>query len=236
MPEGRSLVYLAELKATLRQGLVEVFTAANYPNPDFASTYVSLEYPVRPEEIPSVWVDFAETENLRIAGIDQHDFVVTGPDQFTSYAHWRFAGSASFTIVALSSLERDRMYDEIIRIFAFSRGDDNSVYNIFKQYIEQGNLIAMNMNFDEIEPQGNAAAPGTPWGTDEIMYEKTINMNLIGEFLSNGSDHTLVPLEHWIVNAIGPGQTSQSPAYPGHPDNTPHDPNAWQGDPGDDGV
>lgn len=100
--------------------------------------------------------------------------------------------------MALSSFERDRLYDELIRTMAFTREVDQVTE--FRSYVEDNDLIAANMDFDTIESRGNAASPGTPWGTDEIIYERTISMQIIGEFISEGTTGSLVPLKRIIVN------------------------------------
>jgi hypothetical protein len=43
----------------------------------------------------------------------------------------------------------------------------------------------MNFDFDEIGQRGFSAAPGTPWGTDDVVYEGTLAMECVGEFVSN---------------------------------------------------
>jgi hypothetical protein len=190
--------------------------------------YVSIEYPVQPQAFPSIWVDFENTGSLQIAGI-AHTEVMETDEAITEVTRWRFSGYASFTVVALSSLERDRMYDELVRTMAFANRDAAQISE-FREHIEHNEFVAMNMDFDQIESRGNAASPGTPWGTDEIIYERTINMELIGEFVSDGSTHTLVPLSRIIVEGtnLADGQDYEPiPDYEGVSSGDVYDPTAW---------
>lgn len=184
--------YLTHLKTALVQALKETFDQ-DYPEPDFRDINVSIEYPIEPQHYPGIWVDYTDSDSLRVAGIDHHEFTEPGPDGYRRrYTRWRFAGYASFTVVAMSSLERDRLYDELVRCLAFTHESDQVPE--FRNYVEDNEFIAMNFDFDEIEPRGSSVAPGTPWGTEELIYEVTLNMEVIGEFISDGSTGALVPL------------------------------------------
>lgn len=186
------MTYLTHLKTMNVEALKQTF-AADYPEPDWRGVHVSIEYPVDKMNYPGIWVDYSDMDKLRIAGVDHKEF--TDPDtggQTPPFTRWRFSGYVSYTVTALTSLERDRLYDELVKVFAFGRQDP--IRSRFRQYIETNDFIAANMDFDEIEPQGNAAAPGTPWGTDEMIYERTINMEIIGEFISDPLTGELIPL------------------------------------------
>jgi hypothetical protein len=187
--------YLVSLKTMLVDALRTTFDVS-YPEVDFRSVLCSIEYPVDPQSYPSVYVDYDDDDPLIRAGIDHHEFLNVGTNlepALVPYTRWRFKGTVTFTMVALSSLERDRLYDEVVRVLAF--GDENTVTSRFRTYIENNEFIAANMNFDTIVPRGNAAAPGTPWGTDEIIYERGVNVEILGEFVTNRTTGALVPLK-----------------------------------------
>lgn len=170
-----------------------------YPEADFRGVHCSIEYPLEPMHYPGIWVDYSDSDKLRVAGVDHKE---TDPDKplGLAFTRWKFGGYASYTVAALTSLECDRLYDEVVRTLAFGRQD--SVRSRFREYVENNDLIAANFDFDEIEPRGNAAAPGTPWGTDEIIYERTLNMEVIGEFISDDSTGSLVPLSKITITPI----------------------------------
>lgn len=183
-------MYLTHLKAMLVQALKETFDQ-EYPVADFRDIRCSIEYPLEPQDYPGIWVDYDDTKPLQTAGVDHLETKIEG-STISRYRRWKFAGYASYTIVALTSLERDRLFDEVVRVLAF--GDRAAPTLRFRQYVENNELIAANFDFDQVETRGNAAVPGTPWGTDEIIYERTINMEVIGEFVSDAETGLLVPL------------------------------------------
>jgi hypothetical protein len=190
-------MYLVSLKSLLVFAMREVFDE-EFPQADFRGINVGIEYPVEKQGYPGIWVDYSDTAPLRQAGVSHKEVDDDGLPTWAT--RFKFEGTVSFTLVALSSLERDRLYDEIIRVFAF--GAEDGATSQFRAIIEDNDLIAVNAKFDEIEVGGNAAAPGTPWGTDEIIYEKTISLDLIGEFLADPVAGNMVPLSGFLVTAL----------------------------------
>lgn len=183
-------MYVAALKGALTQALKQVFDE-DYPKPDLRGLYASVEYPVRQEEWPGVWVEYDDADDVRIAGIAHVEY----DEQNRPYTRWEYKGYAVFTVVALTSLERDDLYDELLHVMAVShRGVDDVRRDDFRTYIEQNELVKINMDFDRIEPRGNSAAPGTPWGTDHLTYERSFAMQVIGEFVTDPRSTILVPL------------------------------------------
>jgi hypothetical protein len=193
-------MYIAPLKTVLVEALKATFDMS-YPEPDFRNVHIDIEYPIDPQEYPSVWVDYDDTQDLVRAGICHLEYVDPVTDTArAAFTRWRFTGYISITVVAMTSLERDRLFDEIVRVVAF--GNEDVVIGRFKRYIEANDLIAANMNTDKVQPRGAAAAPGTPWSTDELMYERTLNLEIIGEFIPNATTGTLIPLSKILLIPI----------------------------------
>lgn len=200
--------YLRALKTGLVTALIETFDG-NYPDQRLQNLHVSIEYPIEPQAYPGIWVDFEESK-LQTAGVAHYEI----DDDGNHLLRWRYEGAVSYTIVAFSSLERDRIYDELVKILAFGRSSDS--LGAFRDFVENNDLIAMNFDFDEIEVHGNAATPGTPWETDEIIYERTVVMQVIGEFTTNIDTGTLVPLSKIIIDARTTPSTEDDPANSMH--------------------
>lgn len=158
---------------------------------DFRNILITLDYPIQKQQYPSIWVDFEPLGSLSLVGIGHSEYVEQGPEISREMYRWRFAGHLSFTAVAMTSLERDRLCDAIIRVLAFSR---TAAMSQFRTTIEGGELIALNVDFDQVELRGFSVSPGTPWGTDELVYEGTIAMEIAGEFV-NTDTVDLVHLE-----------------------------------------
>lgn len=73
-------------------------------------------------------------------------------------------------------------------------GQDDATYGAFRSSIEDNDRVALAVNYDSIDQTGFSAAQGTPWGSDEMMYEGTCSVELIGEFISVGLGDPLVPV------------------------------------------
>lgn len=191
-------MYLVPLKTLLVQALRQVFDG-QYPQPDFHSVNVGIEYPVERQGYPAIWVDYSDTAELAQAGVG-HVEQTTIAGMTAETTRFEFQGTAEFTIVALSSLERDRLFDELVRVLAFGKQDPAT--SRFRAYIEDNEFLAVNAKFDRLGVGGNAAAPGTPWGTDEIIYERTISLDLIGEFVADPVSGNMLPLSGFEVIAL----------------------------------
>ena len=107
-------------------------------------------------------------------------------------------------------------------MFAFAGFEDINRSSVFKTAIETNDFIAIEMNYDTLQPSGDSAPSGTPWGTDEIIYEKTINADLIGEFVSNPQTQSLVLLSD--IQVMGSRFGEQVPTFP---DETSSNPTPW---------
>jgi hypothetical protein len=199
-------VYLTFLKAMIVEAVKNTFDD-EYPVTQFRNVWTSIEYPIKQQNYPGIWVDYEDARPLQIAGIDHKEIDPDG----RPFTRWKFAGHATFTVVAFSSQERDALYDEMVRVIAFGR--QNAMTDRFRSYIEGNDLIACNFDFDTIQPGGNAAAPGTPWGSDEVIYEKSFSMQALGEFVVDPENIELVPLSAIIVTART-GGTEDDPENP----------------------
>jgi hypothetical protein len=204
--------YKRFLKTMVVNALRRVFDD-EYPNPDFRGVNVSIEFPVAKEGYPAVWVGFDDDAPLAIAGIGHVERHPDGLGGWKEGRRWRFEGYLSFTTIALTSQERDGLYDELVSVIAF--GQQSVVTKQFRQYVEVDNdLIAANISFDTIEPKGEVAPPGTPWGTDELMYECGMSLRVIGEFVSDDFDGTLVALSSIKVVEADPIFADASGDFP----------------------
>ena len=190
--------YLRAIKTTAVQAVRQGFEAF-YPEPDEGGgsreLFVSIEYPVEEANYPAIWVDYEGSE-LRTVGIDHTEQDASG----NTFTRWRFAGHVVFTIVALSSNERDMIYDQLVGVTAFAAQSDFP--GQFRQVVENNPLVAVEWSFDSLEDRPPAAAPGTPWATMDIVYERGFSVQVLGEFLSDPNTFELVNLEEIQVTAI----------------------------------
>lgn len=191
-------MYIVPTKTLINEALKLTFDD-QYPVAEFQNVHIDLEYPVDAQDYPSLWVDYDDTQPVLRAGIAHLEYVDPndGVTPVAPFTRFRFQGYVSITAVALTSLERDRLYDELVRVVAFSNED--GVVGRFKNTIASNDLIAATLNTDKIEPRGSAAAPGTPWGTDELMYERTVNLEIIGEFVPDPAAGVLINLSRIVM-------------------------------------
>lgn len=200
--------YRVKLKTGLVLALQKVFTA-DYPAKKLRRIHVSIEYPVESQNYPGIWVDFDES-TLENIGIDHRET----DDDGNRVLRWRFEGQVSYTIASLTSLERDAIYDELIKVLAFGRSSE--VLSPFREFVETNEFIAMNFNFDEIQVSGNAATPGTPWETDEIIYESTVSVEVVGEFTTDVNTGDLARLSRIVIDGRTMPSTEEDPQDPQH--------------------
>lgn len=206
-------MYVVPLKGAIVEALRATFTNG-YPEADFSNLWCSIEFPMDKSNYPGIWVQYDDTEEVSIAGIGHTEVVLDEQGSERTVTRSRFGGVITMTCVALSSLERDRLYDELIRMLLFARVEPQ--VSTFRTLIEQNDLVAMNVDFDKVRAAGDAAAPGTPWGTEEMLYERSVAINVIGEFIS--SYGTLYRLSKIIE--LGYPEGTPEPAFPDHPAET----------------
>lgn len=209
------MIYLVALKTEIVKALRATFVDT-YPEADFRGLWTSIEYPVAQASYPGIWVNYEDTEEVTIAGIAHTELVLGSDNEMHPVTRSRFGGVISLTCVAMSSLERDRLYDELVRTLMFARKEEG--VSPFRTSIEQNDLVAMNIDFDKVQPGGDNAAPGTPWGTDDWIYERSVSVNVIGEFISSYALGGLVNLSKIIVQGYVEG--TPEPAFPDHPAET----------------
>lgn len=199
-------MFLMELKHMMTTGMKQVFQSPDYPITDFAGwrdsahlqpkVSIGIDYPVDKIGYPGVWVDFEATGPLMRSGIDDGEYVtVTDEGEVPGIQivrRWEFKGVVTFTVFALASMERDALFDEIVRIIAFGHADPTS-RGLFRQYLVDSPLLGVTVDFDSLQIRGASASPGTPWGGDEVVYEITVAMSCIGDFAGTESG-VLVPV------------------------------------------
>jgi hypothetical protein len=182
-------MYLKEIKSALTVAMRNSF--ANTLNPDFTDMYIEIEFPMQRQNYPGMWVGFEPIGNITRGGINNTSYLISVDGVPNTISLWRSAGYATFTIGALTSTQRDRLFDEVVRTIAFSA---ESAVHPFRATIESNPLIAMNGNFDEISVRGLSENPGTPWDTPEIIYEATLAMEIVIEFASDNLTQQLAAL------------------------------------------
>lgn len=195
-------MFLVNTKTLLIEALRETFDAS-YPTQQFRDIWVSMEYPIEEANYPGIWVDFIPTQPLQIAGINHTEWSDPGlGGGRRKNGRWRFAGQFALTCVAMTSLQRDRLVDEVVQLLAFGQETDSTAR--FRSMLEGNDLIALSCQWDTFGLGGKAETPGTPWGTDDVVYEMTVSFDCQGEIVSDGTSRTYDPITGFEV---GPAVT-----------------------------
>lgn len=148
--------------------------------PGGARPHVDLEYPMIETEYPAVWVQFS-IRSLRVSGLG-HQW--TAPEG-ELIQEWMYEGDVSLTIVALTSIERDRIADALISHFAFARasGAGSSQPSLYRELAENPQ-VSIVINSDELGSGGQSTNLGVPWDHEQLAYEDTYRFSVLGEFQS----------------------------------------------------
>lgn len=160
---------------------------------------VDMEYPIEKENYPGIWVQFSFNEIVQ-AGIGHEPLIRTVVTPATATApevvNWepirefQFKGRVTLTIVALTSLERDRIADAVITMLAFSRPPESVITKAtedtkqFRQLIDSlanNPYVSITLNHDQIIPGGQAMTTGVPWDEEIPGYEDTYSFDILGQ-------------------------------------------------------
>ena len=164
-----------------------------------AEVTVDMEYPIEKEHYPGIWVQFSFNEIVQ-AGIGHEPLLRTVVSEATEtepeVINWEpmrefaFKGRVTLTIVALTSLERDRIADAVITMLAFSRPPDSVITKAnedtkqFRQLIDSlatNPYVSLTLNHDQIIPGGQAMTTGVPWDEEIPGYEDTYSFDILGQ-------------------------------------------------------
>lgn len=167
---------------------------AEHPFEDGRSLSVHTEYPLDEVSYPGFWVNFVPQGDVRNVGIGHIEYYSDDTGDHRAF-RWNFSGVCEITVAALSSLERARMVDWLVKTIAFGRpGDVSGPLVDFRQHVDTNDLIGLRVLWESFVVGGSAETPGTPWGGDDVVYEMTVSLSVEGEYLFDPDRAVLVPL------------------------------------------
>lgn len=157
------------------------------------SVTVDMEYPMKKENYPGIWVNFSFSEMVN-SGIG-HEVLTSTTDEneevnWEPVKEFQFRGRVSLTIVALTSLERDRLADSVVSMLMFSRPPeyvitkadrDTKQFRQLISHLASNPYISMTINHDELIPGGQSMTQGVPWDEDLPGYEDTYSFDILGQ-------------------------------------------------------
>jgi hypothetical protein len=186
-------MFTVPLLTTLHKALAETFDS-DFAKEEFRTVHIGVDFPIKREDYPAIWIDFTPTQSTKIAGIDHKETDIAENGLIARrHSRWRFWGQATFTVLTMSSFERYRLLDEVIRVLAF--GKEQSATAQFRKVIEDNEFVAVNYDADEIDLSGFTAQQGTPWNSPDFIYEATATIELQGEYITDPATGQLAILE-----------------------------------------
>lgn len=153
---------------------------------------VSTEFPMKAVDYPGLWLNFTLNGDVQNVGIGHVEYADTDQGTIT-LLRWHFGGLIEITLSALTNLERALLVDKISTAIAIARVDKNYEGNL-RATVERSDLLGMIVTWESFHIGGFAETPGTPWETDEVVYEATISLSIEGECVLNPTTGVVVPL------------------------------------------
>lgn len=172
---------------------------------------IDMEYPIEKANYPGIWVQFSFNEIVQ-AGIGHEPLIRTvlkGTEDNPEEIRWdlvreiQFKGRVTLTVLALSSLERDRIADAVITMLAFSRtaekvltkpNEDTKQFRQLIQSLATNPHVNITLNQDQIIPGGQGMTTGVPWDEEIPGYEDSYSFDILGQtniLFSNDGTYTL---------------------------------------------
>lgn len=201
---------IESVKTAVVLALNDALLGSTIPDTTSRVRSVDLEYPLTAERYPGVWVQFSLTKLVR-AGIAQEQLLKNSEDpDWTNWEpirEWTFEGRVTLTVVALSSLERDRVSDSLISLLAFSRSPagvvtdltrDTQQYRALLTSLAENPYVSIAINSDFLRPDGQSTSVGTPWAPNVLVYEDAYSFDVLGQFniiFKNDGTYTLRKIE-----------------------------------------
>jgi len=186
--------------------------ASSNTTTDLVPRAVTIEYPVEEIEWPAIYVQFRPTIT-QYTGLNPDNFVaVQNSSNWEQIRHGYFEGAFDLQILAMSSEERDKIWETVINFFIMNGMSPGS--SAFYTSIAENNLIGMTFAQGSVLQVGDTVSPGTPWSPEELTYETTMRIKCIGEFYEDKYTQTLLSTSSVdIITTMEQGNISQTKMF-----------------------
>lgn len=183
--------YKTYVKTAMVEGLREVF--ANHKDPKLSETKVTIDYPRREADYPTVIVRFFERE-IKNAGIAHEEYIRFNDENGNSvgsyrFKHYFYTGDIEFGVYALSSLDRDLIGDTLVQVLAMGNLESYTNRFLARIYADTEKYPDsiwhyITVNTDTIQGFGESQNQ-TPWASeDDLIYQTSYRARIWGEFYS----------------------------------------------------
>lgn len=182
--------YKMEIKRAVVRGFQTVFHDTETYFPGYKSSqlltesHITIEYPQRPEQYPSLIVGFREQE-LKNAGIGHYE---TDNNNVVNQ-RWLYRGTITLEIFALTSMDRDFISDSIVNMLSFGMVEGF----LFRNYIENNANVNLQLSLGSLTPIQEQTMSGVSWGlTDQRIYTVGYEFGCMGGFTSTSKYYDLI--------------------------------------------
>lgn len=155
---------------------------------------ISIEYSEEAEDWPFVLVQ-VRPNLIQWTGITPDEIVNAGTEDSPTWKRIRqgkFEASCMLQIMALTSAERDRIWDNLILLIMMGR--TRSLTRSFHSTLETNDLVGITINEASVRPIGDTISVGTPWDPEMLSYEATIEFDMTGVFYADEFNEDLLPI------------------------------------------
>jgi hypothetical protein len=197
--------YKMEVKRVIVRSLQNVFKNVEEYFPGYDSSklltdsHITIEYPQRPEQYPSMIVGFRE-QTLKAGGIAHSEVV----EDTVVIQRWLFTGQIRIEIFALTSMDRDFISDSLVNMLSFSRIEGFP----FRDYVEANSGVDLQLSVGALNPIAEDTMSGVSWGlTDQRIYTAGYEFGCLGAFISTTKNYDWIT--GGIPTAVGPWEEIQ---------------------------
>ena len=168
---------------------------------DLTPNSVTIEYPKEMAHWPAIFVQFRPSKT-QWSGLYPDTFTlpsgqyIYGAQAALMARTGYFEGSIDLQILALTSEERDQLWDTLYNLVLMNPGNPGSY--AFYQSLKNNNIIGMTILQGTVQTLGDTVSPGTPWSPEELSYEASVRIQCVGDFYENKFDN-LVPTLQTVV-------------------------------------
>lgn len=192
-------MFLVALKTAIVEALRATFDSdfTDSPKP----RKVSIEYAEDRQDWPFILVQ-VHVNTVSWTGLYPDIEVLSpGGDSVQVVREGMFDGTCDLSVYALTSEERDRIWDHLVQLFLMGR--TRTPTNDFFSTIQTHDLIALTVQEGEVRPIGDSIGMGTPWDPEALTYEATLQIAFTGQFFADETTRTLLPLSTVSVEEPG---------------------------------
>lgn len=178
--------FVEAVKRTVVVSLRRVLTDSSLSLSD-STLHVDMEYPDERESYPAIWVQFSFTD-LEDCGLGHVQYIQEDDGTTTRVRQWRYKGRVSLTMLAFTSLDRDRIADRFVTLYSFadivaSEDDPFTDPNMdFLRELDQSPYVSMTLQSGTLQPLGQGVSVGVPWDPSQLVYEDGYAFSLEGQF------------------------------------------------------